>query len=118
MKDKINKDPVGETLTEDIHNHFYAGYNLIWSDWHWCMVDYDIIHILKDYIGYFSWGDVPIKQRELCCKITTTSPICQSGIFNGRSFDHEFQKWKIMRIMECVCKALSGCSLDSCQCLH
>jgi hypothetical protein len=30
------------------------------------MVDYDIICILKDYVGYTSWSDVPIKLRELC----------------------------------------------------
>jgi hypothetical protein len=29
MKDKIDKEPVGETLTEDIHKHFCGGYNLI-----------------------------------------------------------------------------------------
>jgi hypothetical protein len=51
-------------------------------------------------------------------KILTTSSICQSGVFNGRSFDCEFQKWKITRIMGCVCRALSGCSIDSCQCLQ
>jgi hypothetical protein len=66
MKDKIDKEPVGETLTEDIHKHFRGGYDLIWGDWlNWCMVDYDIICILKDYIGYTSWSDVPINQREL-----------------------------------------------------
>jgi hypothetical protein len=55
MKDKIDKEPVGETSTEDIHKHFRGGYNLIWSDWlNWCMVDYDIICILKDYVGYSS----------------------------------------------------------------
>jgi hypothetical protein len=32
-KDKINKEPVGKTLTEDIHKHFCSGYNLIWGDW-------------------------------------------------------------------------------------
>jgi hypothetical protein len=48
MKDKIDKEPVGETLTENIHKHFCGAYNLIWGDWlNWCMVDYDIIHILK-----------------------------------------------------------------------
>jgi hypothetical protein len=67
MKDKINEEPVVETLTEDIHKHFRGGYNLIWGDWfNWCMVDYDIIPILKDYVGYTSWSDVPIEQRELC----------------------------------------------------
>ncbi len=65
MKDKINEESVGETLTEDIHKHFRGGYNLIWSDWlNHCMVDYAIIHILKDYVEYSSWSDVPIKQRE------------------------------------------------------
>jgi hypothetical protein len=67
MKDKIGKEPVGETLTENIHKHFCGGYDLSWGDWlNWCMVDYDIILILKDYVGYTSWSDVPIKQRELC----------------------------------------------------
>ncbi len=67
MKDNINKEPVGETLDEDIHKHFPGGYNFIWGDWlSWCIVDYDIICILKDYVGYTSWSDVPIKQRELC----------------------------------------------------
>ena len=32
------------------------------------MVDYDIICILKSYVGYSSWTDVPTKQRELCYK--------------------------------------------------
>ncbi len=51
-------------------------------------------------------------------KITTTTPFCQSRMFNRRIFDCEFQQWIIMRIMGCVCRALSGCSFDSCQCLH
>ncbi len=32
------------------------------------MVDYDIIRILKSYVGYSSWTDVPTKKRELCYK--------------------------------------------------
>jgi hypothetical protein len=67
VKDNIDKEPVGEKLTEDIHKHFSGGYNLIWGDWlNQCMVDYVIICILKNYVGYSSWNDVPIKQRELC----------------------------------------------------
>ncbi len=27
-----------------------------------------IIRILKNYVGYSSWGDVPFNQRELCFK--------------------------------------------------
>jgi hypothetical protein len=30
------------------------------------MVDYNIICILKGYVGYSSWADVPTKQRDLC----------------------------------------------------
>jgi hypothetical protein len=61
MKDKINQEFFSETLTEEIHKHFRGGYNLIWGDWlNWCMVDNDIIHILKVYDGYFSWSNVPI----------------------------------------------------------
>jgi hypothetical protein len=67
MKDKTNKEPIGETLTEKMHKHFLCGCNLIWGDWlNLCMVDYDIICILKGYVGYSSWSDVPIKQREIC----------------------------------------------------
>ncbi len=42
---------------------------LHWDDClnHW-MVDYDIICILKGYVGYSSWTDVPTKQRGLCYK--------------------------------------------------
>jgi hypothetical protein len=47
MKDKIDEEPVGETLTEKIHKHFRGGFNLIWGDWfNQCMVNYDIICIL------------------------------------------------------------------------
>jgi hypothetical protein len=67
LKDKIDKEAVGETLTEEIHKHFRGGYKLIWGNWlNRCLVDYDIICILKEYVGYSSWSDVSIKQRELC----------------------------------------------------
>jgi hypothetical protein len=68
MKDKIDEEPVGETLTEKIHKHSHGGYNLIWGDWlNRCMVDYDIICILKDYVGYSSWSDVPCKTSIIKC---------------------------------------------------
>jgi hypothetical protein len=67
MTDKINKEADGETLTEEIHKQLCGGYNLIWDDWlNPCMVDYDIICILKDCVGYSSWSNIPIKNRELC----------------------------------------------------
>jgi hypothetical protein len=119
MKDKINKEPVGETLTEEIHKHFCGDYNLIWGDWlNWCMVNYNIIHILKDYVGTPVGGMFLLNTGNFVTKITTTSSICQSGVFKRRSSDHEFKKWKITRIMWGVCRALSGCSIDSCQCLQ
>ncbi len=62
-----DKESVGVTLTEDINKHFRGGYNLIWGDWlNHCMVDYDIIRLLKNYAGYTGWTDVSIKQKELC----------------------------------------------------
>jgi hypothetical protein len=67
MKDKINKEAVGETLAEEINKHFHGGYNLIWGDWlNQSMGDYDIIHILKDNVAYSSWSNIAVKQRELC----------------------------------------------------
>jgi hypothetical protein len=63
----MDKESVGETLTEKIQKHFCGGYNIIWGDWlNWCMLDYDIICIMKDYSGYSSWSNDPIKQRDLC----------------------------------------------------
>jgi hypothetical protein len=32
------------------------------------MVDYDIVRILKNYVGYSSWDDVPLKLKDLCYK--------------------------------------------------
>ncbi len=69
LKKKPNEDLVAKDITDDIDKHFRAGFVLHWDDclnpW---MVDYDIICILKCYVGYSSWTDVPTKQRELCYK--------------------------------------------------
>ncbi len=69
LKKKPNEELVARNLTDDIDKHFHAGFVLHWDDClnHW-MVDYDIIRILKGYVGYSSWTDVPTKQRELCYK--------------------------------------------------
>ncbi len=32
------------------------------------MVDYDIVCILKIFVGYSSWDDIPFNQKELCYK--------------------------------------------------
>ena len=69
LKKKPNQELVAKDITDDIdkHKHFRAGFVLPWDDClnHW-MVDYDIIRILKCYVGYSSWTDVPTNQRELC----------------------------------------------------
>ncbi len=30
------------------------------------MVDYDILRILKEYVGYTSWSDIPMSDRGMC----------------------------------------------------
>ena len=69
LKKKPNEELVAEDITDDIDKHFRAGFVLHWDDClnHW-MVDYDIIRVLKGYVGYSSWTDVPTKQRGLCYK--------------------------------------------------
>ncbi len=67
LKKKPNEELIPEDLTDDIDKHFRARFVLHWDDRlnHW-MVDYDFIRILKYYVGYSSWTNVPTKQRELC----------------------------------------------------
>ena len=69
LRKKPNEDMVAKDITDDIDKHFRVGFVSHWDDYlnHW-MVDYDIIRILKDYVGYSSWTDVPSKQRGLCYK--------------------------------------------------
>ena len=69
LKKKPNEELVAENITDDIDKHFRAGFMTHWDDYlnRW-LVDYDIIRILKDYVGYSSWTDVPLKQRGLCYK--------------------------------------------------
>ena len=69
LKKKPNEELVAEDITDDIDKHFRAGFVLHWDNRlnHW-MVDYDIICMLKCYVGYSSRTDMPTKQRELCYK--------------------------------------------------
>ena len=69
LKKKPNEELVAKDITDDIDKHFRAGFVVHWDDClnHW-MVDYDIIRVLKGYVGYSSWTDVPTKQRGLCYK--------------------------------------------------
>jgi hypothetical protein len=69
-------------ITQDIDQHFSGGYNFFWNDTlnHW-LVDIDIIQILKNHMGYTSWKEVPMNQRELC--------------YNGYTADNELPPWNI-----------------------
>ena len=50
---------VGKKLMDDIHNHFHVGYKIIWDDYlNQFMVDYDIIQILKGFVGYSIFSNV------------------------------------------------------------
>jgi hypothetical protein len=65
--DTKNEDLVAEKITQDINEHFSGGYNIIWNDTpNHFLVDFDIICILKNHIGYNSLSDVPMDQRERC----------------------------------------------------
>ncbi len=70
MKRKTNEESVGASLTKDINKYCQRGYNLIWSDLlNCCMVDYNIIRILKAYVGYTHWNNVSNKQKLLCFRL-------------------------------------------------
>ncbi len=68
-KSNKTEDLSAKKITRMIHQHFSGGYNIIQNDAlnHW-LVDYDIIQILRNHMGYKSWSDVPMNQRELCYK--------------------------------------------------
>ena len=69
LEKKTNEDLVAKDITVDIDKHFCAGFVLHWDDClnHW-MVDYDIIRVLKGYVKYSSWAEVPSNQRAHCYK--------------------------------------------------
>jgi hypothetical protein len=67
MKGRTNKDSVGVYLNKEIDKYCRHGYNLFWGDsLNCCMVDYDIIYVLKNCVGYTLWSNVPHKQKQLC----------------------------------------------------
>ena len=87
MRGKPNEDSVGTSLSKDIDKFFRHGYNLIWSDsLNRCMVNYDITRILKTYIGYTHWDDVPNKQKQLCYRTFDIN-------FNLPDWDTEQEKY-------------------------
>lgn len=62
-----NVDLVETKLTNDINSHFIGGYSISrQTPLNRFMVDFDIIRILKEYVGYTSWSDVPMTERGYC----------------------------------------------------
>jgi hypothetical protein len=58
---------VEKKLTNDINSHFTGGYSISCQNpLNRFMVDYDIIRILNEYIGYTSWSEVPMTERGYC----------------------------------------------------
>jgi hypothetical protein len=55
------------TLTNDIDAQFHGGFTINSHAWlNRFMVDYDIIHFLKNHVGYKSWDYVTINERGCC----------------------------------------------------
>ncbi len=62
-----------ESLTNDIDAQFHGGFTINTNTWLNCfMVDYDIIRVLKNHVGYESWDDVSTTEREYCYKNYTS----------------------------------------------
>ena len=67
MAGAVNQDLVEEKLTNDINSEFMGGYSMsVQNPLNRFMVDFDIIRILKEYVGYTSWSDVPMSERGMC----------------------------------------------------
>ncbi len=68
-----SEELAAEKITRTITKHFSGGPNMIWNDRlnHW-LIDYDIIRILRYHMGYKSWSEVQLKERQLCYKGYTT----------------------------------------------
>ena len=65
--DNKSEEYVAQMITLDINEHFSGGYNITWNDTlNHFLLNFAIIQILKNQIGYNSWSDIPMDQRELC----------------------------------------------------
>jgi hypothetical protein len=73
VNDSNSEELVAEKITRVSSKHFSGGPNIIWNDrLNHCLVDYDIIRVLRYHMGYKSWSEVQLKERELCYKGYTT----------------------------------------------
>ncbi len=68
MRDNLSKDAVAKKIPNDMDKQFGV-FTVKWNDClNYWMVDYNIICILKYYVGYSSWADIPTNQKNLCYK--------------------------------------------------
>jgi hypothetical protein len=69
LKKDFDEVVAGNRLTNDMDSHFKGDFSNHYHErLNRFMVDYDIVPILKNHVGYSSWDDVPFNQKELCCK--------------------------------------------------
>ena len=67
QQNEMSDEDAGKMLTNDTHDHFKCGYSLKFGDsLNRFMVDYDIVRVLREYIGYSSWGDMNKKNMKKC----------------------------------------------------
>jgi hypothetical protein len=70
-----------ESLTNDIDAQFHGGFTINANVWlNHFMVDYDIIRVLQNHVGYKSWDEVPTTEREYCFKTTLQKQAFPCGI--------------------------------------
>ncbi len=68
-KNHNNEKAIKEKITAAVDSTFKNGYNLkVHSHLNQFMVDYDIIHILKNNMGYLSWSELSEVERAICFK--------------------------------------------------
>ena len=69
LKKDCDNVTASKCLTNDLDSHFKGGNSIHYQErLNRFMVDYDIVCILKNYDGYSSQDDVPLKQKDLCYK--------------------------------------------------
>ena len=71
-----NLDLVENKLTNDINSQFIGGYSMSRQNpLNRFMVDYDIIRILKEYVGYTSWTEALMTERGYCFRSNNTKTV-------------------------------------------
>jgi hypothetical protein len=56
------------------------------------MVDFDIIHILREYVGYTCWSDVQLSEKACCFPNYTARTTLPDWYLEGKSTVCDFTK--------------------------